>query len=67
MDDYKDTNGGYNNKYGKSYGKRPLWQWILLYVIIGVIAYGAVYYFYFYKSGSGNSNQNTTPYNSSGY
>jgi hypothetical protein len=27
------------------YGKRPIWQWILLYVVIGAIVYGLVYYF----------------------
>lgn len=38
--------------YGKSaYGKRPLWQWILLYLVIGAIIYGAVYYFVFAKKG----------------
>jgi len=33
------------NKPSKGYGKRPLWQWIVLYVIIGAIVYGAIYYF----------------------
>lgn len=32
------------------YGKRPLWQWIVLYVIIGAIVYGLIYYFFFMKS-----------------
>ncbi|QQG40838.1 MAG: hypothetical protein HYV37_00755 [Candidatus Levyibacteriota bacterium] len=32
-----------NKSYG--YGKRPLWQWILLYVVIGGIIYALVYYF----------------------
>ena len=26
------------------YGKRPLWQWIIIYLILGVIVYGLVYY-----------------------
>jgi hypothetical protein len=30
-------------KYG--YGKRPLWQWLVLYAVIAVVVYGAVYYF----------------------
>ncbi len=47
------------------YGKRPLWQWILLYVVIGAIIYGIIYYFVFYKKGgynytSGNSYQYPT-------
>lgn len=31
----------------KGYGKRPLWQWILGYVIAGGIVYFLVYYFGF--------------------
>lgn len=27
------------------YGKRPLWQWILIYAVLGAIAYGLIYYF----------------------
>src|SRR3989344_6735866 len=38
-------------KYG--YGKRPLWQWILLYAVIGVVLYALVYYFFF-ANGSTN-------------
>lgn len=30
-----------------SYTKRPLWQWILLYVVIGLFLYGLIYYFVF--------------------
>lgn len=33
------------------YGKRPLWQWILIYVVIGVIVYGLIYYFVLAKKG----------------
>lgn len=44
------------------YGKRPLWQWILLYVVIGGIVYGVIYYFMFSENG-GSYNYNTnTPY-----
>lgn len=35
---------------GKSaYGKRPIWQWVLLYVVIGGIVYGAIYFTFFHK------------------
>ncbi|MFI5265305.1 MAG: cupredoxin family copper-binding protein [Candidatus Levyibacteriota bacterium] len=33
------------------YGKRPLWQWVLIYVVIGLIVYGLIYYFVFAKKG----------------
>lgn len=39
----------------KGYGKRPLWQWIALYIVVGGIIYGLVYYFVFANKGySGN-------------
>lgn len=33
------------------YGKRPVWQWILIYAVVGVIAYTAIYYLVFAKRG----------------
>lgn len=36
-------------KYG--YGKRPLWQWIVIYLIIGGLVYAAIYYFVIAKRG----------------
>lgn len=39
------------NKQVSSYSKRPLWQWILLYVAVGAFVYGLVYYFIFAKKG----------------
>lgn len=43
------------NNYTKKdgYGKRPLWQWILLYVVIAGVAYGLIYYFFFAKNNNG--------------
>lgn len=33
-------------EYKSGYGsKRPLWQWIAIYAVIGLIVYGLVYYF----------------------
>ncbi|MEX2012846.1 MAG: hypothetical protein WD967_00410 [Candidatus Levyibacteriota bacterium] len=37
----------------KGYGNRPLWQWILIYVVIGAVVYGLVYYFVLAKNGNG--------------
>lgn len=36
-------------EYSKGYGKRPLWQWIVIYVVVGTLIYAAAYYFYFAK------------------
>jgi len=38
------------------YGKRPKWQWVLLYIILAIIVYGAIYLIFFHKSGTGSSN-----------
>ncbi len=34
-----------------NYSKKSIWKWILLYVVIAAVAYGAVYYFWSYKKG----------------
>lgn len=39
-----------SQKKGYGYGKRPLWQWIVLYLVIGAVAYAAIYYFVFANS-----------------
>jgi|GEM_PF-1113042 len=46
-----------NQSYG--YGKRPLWQWIVLYVVIGGVIYAFAYYFFFAGKG-GESYSNGT-------
>ena len=28
----------------KGYGKRPTWQWVLIYVVIAIVVYGLIYY-----------------------
>lgn len=28
------------------YGKRPIWQWVLIYIVVAVVVYGLVYYFF---------------------
>lgn len=48
----------------KGYGKRPLWQWVVIYVVIGGIVYGAIYYFAIAKKGgygaTNSGSQNTS-------
>lgn len=38
------------NKGGYGYGKRPMWQWIVIYAVVGLIVYGLIYYFVFAKA-----------------
>lgn len=43
MADYEDNKG---------YGKRPLWQWILMYAVVAAVVYGLIYYFILAKRGA---------------
>lgn len=45
---------------GKGYGKRPLWQWIVIYLVVGGAIYGAIYYFAVARSSGSSDNSNTT-------
>ncbi len=35
------------------YGKRPAWQWVIIYAVVAVIVYGLVYYFVLSKGSDG--------------
>ena len=35
----------------KAYRKMPIWQWILIYAVIGIVVYGLIYYFVLAKKG----------------
>lgn len=39
------------------YGKKSVGQWVVIYVVIGAVVYGLVYYFFFAKKGGYSSNQ----------
>ncbi|MBX4197442.1 hypothetical protein KW801_02715 [Candidatus Saccharibacteria bacterium] len=43
------------NKPTKGYGKRPVWQWVVIYVILAIIVYGLIYFIFIHKSGGGSS------------
>jgi plastocyanin len=45
------------NKTTKGYGKRPIWQWFVLYAVIAVVAYGLFYHFVLAKNSGNNSAQ----------
>ncbi len=38
-------------KPSNGYGKRPIWQWVLIYLIIAIVVYGLIYYV-FIRDGS---------------
>ncbi len=51
-----------DNQNTGNYGKRPLWQWVLIYVVVGAVIYGLLYYFVLGKrTGSVYSPAPTTP------
>lgn len=35
-----------------AYSKRPIWQWIVVYAVVGAVVYGAIYYFFLAKKGT---------------
>ena len=45
----------------KGYGKRPLWQWVVIYLIVGAVVYGLVYYFILGKKGGYNYSAPSSP------
>lgn len=38
----------------KGYGKRPLWQWVILYLIVAIIVYIILYLVFFHHSNNGS-------------
>jgi hypothetical protein len=42
---------GADQKPTKGYGKRPVWQWVLIYVVVAIIVYGLIYFIFIHKSG----------------
>jgi plastocyanin len=48
------------NKKAEGYGKRPLWQWILVYAAVAVVIYGLIYYFVLSKNRSNPYSQTAT-------
>lgn len=43
------------------YAKRPVWQWIIIYLVGAVVVYGLVYYVFFARKGGYTGNANPTP------
>ncbi len=59
------------NNQTSNYSKRPMWQWVLIYLIIGGIIYGLIAYFVVaHKGGSGGAQHTSTisvEYNAQGF
>jgi len=36
----------------EGYGKRPMWQWVVLYLVIAIVLYGLIYFIFFHHSTS---------------
>ncbi|HYM65134.1 MAG TPA: CHRD domain-containing protein [Candidatus Sulfotelmatobacter sp.] len=43
-----------------AYGKRPMWQWVVLYLVIAAVLYGAFYYLFLAKKGGYTNNPSTS-------
>ena len=44
---------GQTNKQGtKGYGKRPAWQWVLIYLVAAAVVYGLIYYIFIHNGSS---------------
>jgi flagellar basal body-associated protein FliL len=48
-----------NNKPAKSYGKRSVWQWILIYLVIAIVVYAIIYFVFIHKSGTSSGTGNS--------
>lgn len=44
-------------KLAKGYGKRPVWQWVVIYLVVAVVLYGLVYLLFF-NNGDNSSGGN---------
>lgn len=45
-------------KSSKGYGKRPKWQWVLIYIVVALVVYGLIYLLFFHKGGSSGGGYN---------
>lgn len=46
----------------KGYGQRPMWQWVVIYLLIGGLVYAAIYYAFLQsKGGNASPTAYTTP------
>ena len=43
------------DKPSKGYGKRPVWQWVIIYLVVAIVVYGLVYLLFIHKGGGSTS------------
>lgn len=43
---------------GKGYGKRPVWQWVVIYLIVAIVLYGLAYLIFFHKGSTAGGGLN---------
>ena len=56
LGDYMDSQDSQpQQKPSKGYGKRPKWQWVLLYVVVAIVVYGLIYLLFIHKSGTAST------------
>ncbi len=41
-----------NTEKPGAYGKRPMWQWVVIYLVVAVIVYAIIYFVFIHKSGT---------------
>jgi hypothetical protein len=46
-----ENNSPAPQKPEKGYGKRPVWQWVVIYLIVAIIVYGLIYLLFIRKTG----------------
>lgn len=44
------------------YGKKPIWKMVLIYLVVGLVVYGLIYYFLYAKKGGYNYNTSPSSY-----
>ena len=44
-----------SKKPTKGYGKRPVWQWVVIYLVVAIVVYGLIYVLFIHKGGSSGS------------
>jgi len=46
----------------KGYGKKPIWKLVLVYLVVGLVVYGLIYYFVYAKKGGYDYNASPSSY-----